>query len=128
VGEWAKCPHCSNPKAYFIEKGNRYKCANPACYKKFSVTTNTLMHASNITIKNWLLLAFVFSKKQEEDIAGICKIQSNAHPLPHVMQKKDWIFAWKYVVRENKNKHELFDQLLICLCNYGTHLEEFKKG
>lgn len=53
-GNMASCPHCRNDKAYFIEKGKRYKCANPDCKKKFSVTTKTLMQGSNIPLNVWL--------------------------------------------------------------------------
>ena len=48
------CPYCSNPKSYVIEGGERYKCANNKCYKRFTVTVGTIMEASNIPISKWL--------------------------------------------------------------------------
>ena len=43
-----KCPYCGCDKSYVIEKGERFKCANKECYKKYSVTVGLCFHASNI--------------------------------------------------------------------------------
>lgn len=126
-GEWPQCPHCTHPKAYFIENGKRYKCTNKLCHKKFSVTTNSLMHGSNLTLTKWIIACFVYSKK-----IGRCyswDIQNalgcTASPAWYVKEKLD--FAWGYVIRENKSKHEMFEQLIKALFDHGYRLEEFKK-
>lgn len=48
------CPYCEGQKAYVIEGGKRYKCADKTCLKKFSVTVGTFMEASNIPLTKWI--------------------------------------------------------------------------
>ena len=48
------CPYCESQKAYVIEGGKRYKCADKTCHKKFSVTVGTFMEASNIPLTKWI--------------------------------------------------------------------------
>lgn len=126
-GKWAQCPYCSNQKAYFIENGKRYKCADKTCYKKFSVTTNTLMHGSNLSLIKWITACFMYSKKigrcYSWDIQN--SIQCMPGPAWYIKEKLD--FAWKYVIRENKSKHEMFEQLIKALFEHGYRLQEFKK-
>lgn len=47
------CPYCGNPKCYVIDKGERYKCANNQCYKRFRITVGTIFEASNIPLVKW---------------------------------------------------------------------------
>lgn len=61
-GEWASCPYCANTKAYIIENGERYKCANKECHKKFSVTVKTLLQASNIGYDKIIHILYRFIK------------------------------------------------------------------
>ena len=46
----AVCPYCDHEKVYVIENGNRYKCANKKCYKKFSVTVGTIFENTKISV------------------------------------------------------------------------------
>jgi hypothetical protein len=61
-GQWAVCQYCGNERCYIIEKGTRYKCANPKCYKKFGVTTNTMLMYSNLPLTKWMQILFLYSK------------------------------------------------------------------
>lgn len=63
-GEWANCPICGNEKAYFIEGGTRYKCANKSCYKKFSITSKTVFEASNLSTVKILKYMFIYTKSR----------------------------------------------------------------
>jgi hypothetical protein len=55
------CPYCGCGKTYKIEKGKRYKCGSPDCYKKFSVTVGTVMEASNIPLVKWFTAIYLAS-------------------------------------------------------------------
>lgn len=48
------CPYCNCNTTYVIEKGKRFKCGNPQCYKKFSVITGTFFEASKLSLTKWL--------------------------------------------------------------------------
>src|SRR5580698_4054342 len=48
------CPYCNCNTTYIIEKGKRFKCGNPECYKKFSVITGTFFEASKLPLTKWL--------------------------------------------------------------------------
>ena len=41
-GGKAVCPYCGHGKCYVIENGERYKCANKECFKRFHVTVGTI--------------------------------------------------------------------------------------
>lgn len=55
----ASCPYCGYGKCYDIEKGKRYKCGNPECYKKFSVTVGTVFEASNVPLSKWFMAVYL---------------------------------------------------------------------
>ncbi len=48
-----KCQYCGHNKCYRIDKGERFKCANNKCYKRFRVTVGTIFEASNIPLTTW---------------------------------------------------------------------------
>jgi len=47
------CPYCGHLKCYTIEGGRRYKCADKACFKRFTVTVGTIFEASNVPLNKW---------------------------------------------------------------------------
>ncbi len=47
------CPFCGSEKVYRIENGKRFKCGNPDCYKKFSVTVGTIFENTKIELRYW---------------------------------------------------------------------------
>jgi transposase-like protein len=55
------CPYCGSGKAYRIEKGKRFKCGNPECYKKYSVLVGTVFEASNIPLQKWFIALYMAS-------------------------------------------------------------------
>ena len=55
------CTFCGCDKYYVIDGGNRYKCSNNTCNMKYSVTTNTIFHASKVPLNKWLNAVYVVS-------------------------------------------------------------------
>ncbi len=53
------CPYCGYERCYVIEGGKRFKCASPACYKKFSVTVGTVFESSNVPLKKWFTACYL---------------------------------------------------------------------
>src|ERR1700743_3390166 len=67
-----ECPYCGfNDKAYVIEGGKRFKCANKACHKKYSVTVGTIFEASNISLTVWFRAMYLITAHKR----GISSIQ-----------------------------------------------------
>lgn len=40
------CPHCGHSKSYRIVRGNRRRCASPACRRDFSSTSHTVLRCA----------------------------------------------------------------------------------
>lgn len=64
------CPHCRDTgrayKAADTESHRgRYRCANPACRKDFSVTTGTVMERSHVPLHKWLTAACLMSSSKK---------------------------------------------------------------
>ncbi len=55
----ASCPYCGHGKCYSIEDGERYKCANNKCYKRFKITVGTIFEASNIPLSKWFTAIYL---------------------------------------------------------------------
>lgn len=55
------CPYCNHSKCYVIENGERYKCADKNCHKRFRVTVGTIMEASKIPLTKWLTAIYLVS-------------------------------------------------------------------
>ena len=79
-----KCPYCSCEKSYKIEGGKRFKCANPECWKKYSVTVGTIFEASKIPLTTWFEAVYVITAHKK----GIssCQLARNLR----VTQKTGW--------------------------------------
>lgn len=99
-GEWASCPYCGNKKAYFIEGGSRYKCANKQCYKKFSCTIKTVFESTKIPVDKWILLMYIYAKKRGKpssfDLESGADI--SAKTTFWVFERLD--FIWPFIERE----------------------------
>ena len=65
------CPFCGFHKAYKIEKGKRFKCANSQCYKKFSCTVGTVFEKSNIPLTTWFPALYLIASHKK----GISSVQ-----------------------------------------------------
>jgi transposase-like protein len=59
------CPYCGHTKAYNIENGKRFKCANQTCYKKYSVTVGTIFEASNIPLSTWFPAMYIIASHKK---------------------------------------------------------------
>ncbi|MDP4284106.1 MAG: IS1595 family transposase [Bacteroidota bacterium] len=79
-----ECPYCGSNKYYIIENGKRFKCGNKECYKKYSVTTGSVFHASNIPLTTWFPAVYLITSHKK----GISSIQL-AKDLG-VTQKTGW--------------------------------------
>lgn len=76
------CPHCNHNKVYKTNRG--YKCANPKCYKKFTVTVGTYFENTKITLRKWFLAIYVISAHKK----GISSLQLSRDIA--VTQKTAW--------------------------------------
>lgn len=95
-----ECPYCQCRKSYKIEKGKRFKCANPACYKKYSVTVGTVFEASNIPLTDWFAAMYIITAHKK----GISSIQLGKDI--GVTQKSAWFMLHR--IRESlKENHPL---------------------
>lgn len=59
------CPYCKCPKCYSIERGERFKCSNSDCYKKFRLLTGTFFHSTNLSYLEILFIIMKFIEKSE---------------------------------------------------------------
>lgn len=92
------CPYCGCSKSYRIEAGKRFKCANSACYKKYSVTVGTVFEASNIPLTTWFPAMYLIASHKK----GISSIQLSKDL--GVTQKTAWFMLHR--IRESlKENH-----------------------
>ena len=76
------CPHCGHSKVYKTNRG--FKCANPKCYKKFSVITGTYFENTKIKLNKWFLAIYIISAHKK----GISSLQLSRDIA--VTQKTAW--------------------------------------
>ncbi|MGQ0739537.1 MAG: IS1595 family transposase [Bacteroidota bacterium] len=65
------CQYCGHTKCYRIDGGERFKCANNKCYKRFRVTVGTIFEASNIPLSKWFIAQYIIMSHKK----GISSIQ-----------------------------------------------------
>jgi transposase-like protein len=95
------CPYCGHRKSYKIEAGKRFKCANQACYKKYSVTVGTVFEASNISLTTWFAAMYIITAHKK----GISSVQLSKDL--GVTQKTAWFILHR--IRESlKENSPLF--------------------
>src|SRR5258705_7161515 len=63
------CPYCDCKKIYRIKERDRYKCGNPECYRKFSVTVGTVFEDSKVPLVKWLT-AFYLASAHKKGISS----------------------------------------------------------
>jgi transposase-like protein len=92
------CPFCGFDRVYLIEHGKRWKCANPACYNRFSVITGTVFENSKIPVSKWLTAVYISTAHKK----GISSYQL-AKDIG-VSQKTSWFMLHR--IRESlKERH-----------------------
>ena len=55
------CPYCNCDRCYVCDNGKRYKCGGKGCNRKFSVTVNTIFHASNVPLSKWFMAIYLIT-------------------------------------------------------------------
>lgn len=59
------CPYCGNHKHYVLTtKGvfkGMYKCASPACMKRYNVLVGTMFEGTHIGLRKWYMAIYIFS-------------------------------------------------------------------
>jgi len=96
----ASCPYCGHGKCYSIEDGERYKCANNKCYKRFKITVGTIFEASNIPLSKWFTAIYLVTAHKK----GISSYQLGKDIV--VVQKSAWFMLHR--VREMlRLKHDV---------------------
>ena len=63
------CHHCGHEKVYKTNRG--FKCANPACHKKFTVTTGTIFENTKIGLRTWFAAMYLVSVSKK----GVSSVQ-----------------------------------------------------
>lgn len=71
----AECPHCNSKKVYTLKNGKSFRCGNTECRETFSIRTGTVMEASNISIKKWILAIYLATSNKK----GISSVQLGKH-------------------------------------------------
>ncbi len=66
-----RCPYCNHDKVYKINKGKRYKCASPDCYKIFSVKVGSIFEDSNIPLRTWFIAIYLITSHKK----GVSSLQ-----------------------------------------------------
>lgn len=90
------CPHCGHSKVYKTNRG--YKCANPKCYKKFTVLVGTFFENTKIALSKWFVAIYIISSHKK----GISSLQLSKDI--DVTQKTAWFILHR--VREMFNAKE----------------------
>nr|WP_321229578.1 IS1595 family transposase [uncultured Psychroserpens sp.] len=63
------CPHCGSLKVYTTKRG--FRCGAKECKKDFTVTTGTIFHNSNISLRIWFASIFLATTHKK----GISSVQ-----------------------------------------------------
>ena len=94
------CPYCGSTHIYRVKERDRFKCGNPECYKKFSVTVGTIFEASKIPLFKWLTAVYLSSAHKK----GISSYQLGRDV--GVSQKTGWFMLHR--IREMMRMKEMF--------------------
>lgn len=117
-GKWAKCVYCGNERCYIIENGDRYKCADKKCNKRFRVTVKTIMEDSNIPMDKWFIAIFMWVKSRGRvshfDIKSTLGITERSEFFLSEKIKFIWGYMGDYIGKQNT---EIFNYVLITACN-----------
>ncbi|MGA2668893.1 MAG: IS1595 family transposase [Ignavibacteria bacterium] len=87
------CPFCHHDKVYKTNIG--YKCANPKCYKKFTVLVGTFFENTKIPLRKWFVAIYIATSHKK----GISSLQLSRDI--DVTQKTAWFMLHR--IREMLN-------------------------
>lgn len=69
-GDKVCCPYCGfSGKIYVIEGGNRFKCGDQNCFKKFSAKVGTMFEDTKMPLFKWFSLMFLLSSNKYKTIS-----------------------------------------------------------
>lgn len=112
-----KCQYCGHDKCYRIENGNRFKCANNKCYKRFRVTVGTGIQSMNLKLKTWLAFVWVASQEKNASSLGLSRKIG-------VTQKTSWhmIYPIRNILlnRKDKTNTDIFQEIVSYYLKYNA--------
>ena len=97
------CQYCGHDHCYRIDKGERFKCANNKCYKRFRVTVGTIYEASNIPLSTWFIAQYIIMSHKK----GISSIQLGKDL--GVTQKTAWFMLHRIREQLKANNSPMLD-------------------
>ncbi len=122
-GKFARCPYCGNYRAYFIENGTRYKCADKNCKKKFSVTVKTLMEATKLPLTTWFKCIRIFANKNLQlNVWDIEKEFPDLDKRTVGLIKEKLDFVKPYVLTDGRTDIQIFEDILKSMFNLGDKI------
>lgn len=102
------CPYCQHSATiYRIEKCKRFKCGNPECYKKFSVTVGTIYENTKIPLSTWYGALYLMTAHKK----GISSLQLGRDL--GVTQKTAWFILHRIREMLNETGSQLMDVVQI---------------
>ncbi|MBX3240175.1 MAG: IS1595 family transposase [Chitinophagaceae bacterium] len=92
------CPHCGSLKVYRTNRG--FKCGEKLCYKKFTVTTQTIFENTKIGLRTWFAAMYLISTSKK----GVSSLQL-AEQLG-ITQKTAWFVLHRIreMLKDNGNE------------------------
>ncbi|HRP36919.1 MAG TPA: IS1595 family transposase [Candidatus Dojkabacteria bacterium] len=93
------CPHCGSLKVYRTNRG--FKCGEKLCYKKFTVTTQTIFENTKIGLRIWFAAMYLISTAKK----GVSSLQL-AEQLG-ITQKSAWFVLHRIreMLKDDNSKH-----------------------
>ncbi len=86
-GDTPVCPHCNKTKNITTYKSKKYSYWHKDCRKAFTIKTNTIMHASNIAAKKWVVAIYYILTARK----GISSLQLSKEL--GITQKSAWFMS-----------------------------------
>lgn len=100
------CHYCGGSNIYRIKERDRFKCGNPDCYKKFSVTVGTIFEASKIPLLKWFTAIYLFTAHKK----GISSYQLGKDI--GVSQKCSWFMLHRIREMMRPKENVLLDNIV----------------
>lgn len=112
------CPYCGyNHKIYRIEKGKRFKCGNPKCHKKFSVTVGTIFQNGKLPLVKWFSAMYLIAANDRKRVGS-----AQLSRLINVSQKTAW-----YIISKLEQFMDSKDIEIINIDLFRINIKDFKK-
>lgn len=96
-----ECPHCDEPKPYYLATQKRWKCRK--CRKQFSVKVGTIFEDSPITLQKWLPALWLICNNKN----GVSSWE--LHRALSVTQKTAWFMLHRLRLAMRRNTIQKLD-------------------